>query len=110
MKLDNHTDERGTIVWASNKILNFNYKYLTIGTIEPGTIRAGYYHKRIFKKFLCIYGKIKLSIGNKGITLESGEIVDIPTGKVHIIKNIGDKTAFFVEFKSEDYDTNDRHI
>lgn len=113
-QLGSHRDERGILLWASPTLLKFDYKYLTIGSIEPGCKRGGHYHKETLEQFLCISGKITYFRDNAGsdrqmfplrkhnekITLEAGDIVDVPLGTVHTFVNEGEEPAHFIEFKS----------
>lgn len=107
-KLEHFSDDRGTIVFASPRLLDFDYKYLTMGTMKPNTVRGGHYHKRIFEKLMCLSGKIVFKLDDEEIVLESGDIVDIPVGMVHTLFNNGDVEASFVEFKSEEFNLDDK--
>lgn len=106
-KLDAFKDNRGAIMFASNSLLDFDYKYLTIGTMMPGSIRGGHYHKRIEEKLACVCGEITIELDDSVYVLYSGDIIDIPTNVVHTLYNTGNELAVFVEFKSEEYDKND---
>ena len=108
MKLEHFTDGRGILIWVSPKILNFDYKYLLMGSIMPGETRGNHYHKRIFEKILCIKGTILVRVGLKENEISNGEIIDITTGELHSVTNIGDEEAFFIEFKSEELNEADR--
>ncbi len=99
-QLGNHRDERGILLWASPALLKFDYKYLTIGSIEPGCKRGGHYHKETLEQFLCISGNITYFRDSEKITLEAGDIVDVPLGTVHTFVNDGEEPAHFIEFKS----------
>ena len=99
-QLGSHKDDRGILLWASPTLLKFDYKYLTIGSIEPGCKRGGHYHKNTFEQFLCISGRITYFRDNEKIVLEPGSIVDIPLGTVHTFINEGKEPAHFIEFKS----------
>ena len=106
-KLESFGDDRGFIAFASQKLLGFDYKYLTIGTMVPGSVRGGHYHNRIFEKLMCLTGIIRFRLDDEEIILLPGEIADIPIGKVHTLFNDGSELASFVEFKSEAFDKND---
>ena len=105
---EGHGDNRGLILWTSPKLMNFDYKYLTIGTIKPKCIRGGHYHKRTEEKLLCLSGTMDITIGDESTTLTEGEIVDIPIEKKHTVINIGKELATFVEFKSKEFDEDDK--
>jgi mannose-6-phosphate isomerase-like protein (cupin superfamily) len=104
-------DKRGILVFANKDILDFNYEYLTMGTMVPGAKRGGHYHKRIFEKLLCLTGTITLVLetddSEEVIELLPGEITDIPTGVVHTLFNYGNDVVSFVEFKSENFNQED---
>ena len=110
MKLEKFTDKRGVLLWASPKIVGFDYKYITISTIRKGRVRGGHYHKRIYEKILCIKGILELELNGIKTILEVGDLEEIPTGIKHSVKNIGNVEAFFVEFKSEEFNENDKDI
>jgi len=103
-------DNRGYLIWASQKILDFEYKYLTIGTINPGCKRGGHFHKVINEKILCIYGTIKLQLDNDIMELKAGEIAHIPANSVHTVFNTGTVVASFIEFKSEEFGKEDTYV
>ncbi len=88
------------LYFASPTLLKFDYKYLTIGSIEPGCKRGGHYHKKTFEQFLCIDGRIAYFRDDDKTILEPGDIIDIPIGTVHTFINEGEGTAHFIEFKS----------
>lgn len=105
---ERYSDDRGDLFFTSPKILNFDYKYLTFGTLKSQAYRGGHYHKRIEEKLMCIKGKLIFKLDEKEIEIEAGDIVDIPKGTVHTIFNKDDEYACFIEFKSEEFDENDK--
>jgi mannose-6-phosphate isomerase-like protein (cupin superfamily) len=102
-KLGNFRDKRGILMWVSPKLLKFNYKYLTMGTLKYGCKRGNHYHKKIKEKLLCISGKMTFKLDNDAVDIEEGDIVDIPVNCVHTIYNPFEEIAVFVEFKSEEF-------
>ncbi len=100
-------DDRGVLLWASPSLLNFDYKYLTIGSIRPGCTRGGHFHKRTFEQFMCIGGEITYFRDGEKSVLGPGDIIDIPLDTVHTFVNNGAETAYFVEFKSVEFDEDD---
>jgi mannose-6-phosphate isomerase-like protein (cupin superfamily) len=109
-QLGKYTDARGILLWASSKLLDFDFKYLTIGSIEPNCKRGGHYHKVTPEKLMCISGKLDCVIGDESITIEEGEIVDIPVNKTHTFINNYTKVAYFIEFKGLDFDENKKDV
>ena len=108
MKLEIFKDKRGILTWASTKLTEFDYKYLAIGTIKKGYSRGGHYHKRIVEKVLCVKGLLELDVAGYKIILKEGDLMQINKEVPHILKNIGNDEAFFVEFKSEEFNENDK--
>ncbi len=106
-QLGNFRDERGILLWASPKLLDFDFKYLTTGSIEPGSLRGSHYHKKTLEQFMCITGKITCYLDNETTTLEPGDIVGIPVNVVHTFINESSETAYFIEFKNVEFDKND---
>jgi len=102
--LGQYKDDRGLILWASQTLLQFDYKYLTIGTMNPQSIRGGHYHKQIEEKLMCVTGKLRFNLDGEEICLNPGDIVNIPIGCVHTVYNDGHIEASFIEFKSEEFD------
>ena len=101
-------DNRGVIFWTSTELLDFDYKYLTIGTIKPKGVRGGHYHKKTCEKLLCVKGPLLAVIDKETTTMENGDIIDIPTSSTHLFINIGDEEAFFIEFKDRIFAENDK--
>jgi mannose-6-phosphate isomerase-like protein (cupin superfamily) len=111
-RIQQFRDDRGMLVFASPTLLDFNYKYLTMGTIEPGCRRGAHYHTRIVERLLCLSGEIEFRLEKNGVSesliLYPGEIADIPIHHIHTLLNVGNDVASFVEFKSEEFDQNDK--
>ena len=106
-KVDGFKDERGTIFWASPKILDFDYKYLTLGTINPGTLRGGHYHKTTEEKLLCVTGKLLVILNKEVTVMNDGDIIDIHPNVMHSVINVGETVSTFIEFKSREYTKED---
>jgi quercetin dioxygenase-like cupin family protein len=110
-QIDNHKDDRGVMYWVSPRILGFEYKEVSVGSVEPGKKRGNHYHKKTNEKLMCISGKMTyLEEGSEKIILEPGDMVDVPLEKVHTVINEGDEVARFIEFKSKEFDENDTDI
>lgn len=103
-------DHRGVLMWTSPSLLNFDYRYLTIGTINPGCCRGGHYHKTKNEKILCVSGEITVLVDNKEYKISSGVVVDIPIGSTHILKNPNENRAVFIEFVDVEYDKENSDI
>ena len=109
-QLGSFKDDRGILHWASPKLLNFDYKYLTIGSIEPGCKRGNHYHKKTIEQFMCINGKVTCVMDNERAVLEPGDLVYIPLLAIHTFVNEGKETAYFLEFKDREFDKQDPDI
>jgi len=109
-RIGTFTDERGALFWASANLLDFDYKYLTIGTIKQNCKRGGHYHTKIKEKLMVIKGKLIFTIDDmldeESIILKPGDIVDIPLRNIHTVYNDWKEEAVFIEFKSEEFDKN----
>ncbi|HIG98331.1 TPA: cupin domain-containing protein [Candidatus Woesearchaeota archaeon] len=106
-QVGNFRDSRGILLWASPKLLGFDFKYLTTGSIEPECLRGGHYHKKTLEQFMCVAGRITAYLDNETATLEPGDIVNIPANAVHTFVNEGSEAAYFIEFKNVEFDKND---
>jgi len=109
-QLGNFKDARGILLWASPTLLNFDYKYLTMGSIEPGCYRGSHYHKKTLEQFMCIEGTLICYMDEETTTLAPGDVVEIPVNSVHTFTNESEKTAYFIEFKNSEFDKNDPDI
>ena len=104
MKTEGHKDDRGVLYWLDKHTMDF--AHITVGTIYPGCTRGGHYHKVVSEKILCVHGSLLLTLDDKEFLLESGDIIDIPTGKVHTLYNASSRIAFFIELKDGTFDSN----
>lgn len=109
-KVESFFDNRGHLMFASPKTLDFDYKYLTMGTVNQGCKRGGHYHKRIEEKLLLLSGKLIFDLDGEVIKMEAGDIIDIPVGATHTILNVEKETATFIEFKDEEFNPDDKDI
>ncbi len=119
-ELTKHTDERGVIMFVSPQLLDFNYQYQTIGTINPGGKRGGHWHKLLHKKMLCVSGLIAYTLKHKytkddasrpiprGL-LFPGQVLDVPPYYIVNFFNEEKEVAVFIEFKDREHDENDRY-
>lgn len=113
-EVQSFTDNRGIIMFTSADLLQFDYNYITLGTVNPGHTRGGHYHKKLHKKILCVSGLLSYSLRKidekdaRAGLLNPGEIVDVPPEYVVRVYNEEEDVATFVEFKSEEHDENDR--
>ena len=105
--LEGFKDHRGQLFWFGKEEVDFDFKYITTGTILPKYIRGGHYHKRVTEKILCVTGRLLLTLNDNSEILNPGDVATIPVNTIHVLENIGNKTATFIELKSERMDEND---
>jgi len=106
-KLGGHQDERGMLHWLSPKLLDFDYKSIIVGSINPGYKRGGHYHKKTHELLVCVSGKLTFILGEEKTTMEPGDTVEVPLNAMHWLANEGSETAYFLELKSAEFDKND---
>lgn len=105
---EGHKDDRGMLYWVSPTLLGFEYKEVTVGSIEPGKSRGGHYHKKTQERLMCIAGRLTyISDGEEKAVMEPGDIIEVPIETVHVLANKGQETAYFLEFKNVKFDKND---
>lgn len=94
--LTKNTDERG---FLTEFIKSRHFGQIFVSQTKPGITRGDHWHKTKIEKFFVVAGKAEVTFRNKvnthdiiRYTVEGDEmrVIDIPTGYVHAIKNIGD--------------------
>ncbi len=104
--LKKNTDDRG---WLSEFIKSENFGQIFISTTKPGITRGNHWHNTKVEKFFVIKGTGEIAFRNvlddeilyytvKG---ENPEVIDIPVGYTHYIKNIGDDELICLFWSSE---------
>ena len=53
---------------------------------------------------MCISGQITYVADNERTILEPGDVADVPIPVAHTFLNEGTETAYFIEFKSVEFD------
>lgn len=104
--LDMKKDERG---WLSEFIKSKEFGQLFISKTRPGITRGNHWHKTKIEKFLVIEGEAEIAfrdIHSKKILIYkvSGnnlQVIDIPAGYTHSIKNIGKSELITVFWADE---------
>ena len=104
MKTEGHEDERGVLYWLDKHTMDF--EHVTVGTINPGFKRGGHYHKKMSEKILCVSGTLILKLDETEITMNSGDIEDIPKNCVHTLYNNSTEPGFFIELKDSTFKSN----
>ena len=111
-KLEIKSDERGKLIEVF-KLPNFGQVYYV--TANPGVVRGDHYHSRKEEKFCVIEGEAKISLKNretaeiKEFIVSGGnpELIDIPSGWIHNIKNIGKNEVKLLAWANEVYNPED---
>ncbi len=108
-KLEIKSDERGNFVEVF-KIPNFGQ--VSYSTTKPGVIRGNHYHTRKKEFFCVIEGKGKIrqrnretnEIGEKIVSGENPELVEMKLNWTHNIQNIGNNEMKLLIWISEVFD------
>ena len=94
--LSKNTDDRG---WLAEFIKSKQFGQIFISKTKPGISRGDHWHHTKIEKFLVVEGIAEITFRNKineqdiityTVSGTDLEVVDIPTGYVHAIKNIGE--------------------
>lgn len=94
--LTKNTDNRG---WLAEFIKSNQFGQIFISKSKPGITRGDHWHKTKIEKFLVVEGEAEITFRNKidnqdilryKVSGDDMTVLDIPTGYVHAIKNIGD--------------------
>jgi UDP-2-acetamido-2,6-beta-L-arabino-hexul-4-ose reductase len=109
-KLDLKKDDRGCLFeW----IKSADFGQIFISRTLPGVTRGNHFHRTKSEKFLVIEGRAEICfrhiVSNDIICYivdgENPEVVDIPTGYAHSIKNIGNSTLITLFWANEIFDS-----
>lgn len=109
-KLGIKTDERG---YFCECIKSIPFGQVAVSVTKPGIIRGNHWHHTKVEKFMNLKGKALISfrkVGEKEIlkyitTDEKHEIIDVPAGYTHSIKNIGDDDLIMLIWCNEIFDS-----
>ena len=110
-ELKMNIDDRG---YFTEILKTQNYGQFSVNRIKPGIIKGNHYHNSKNEKFLVVSGKAIIQFrklfDKKIITYEVSEdkleVIDIPCGYTHSIKNIGDKDVICFMWANEVLDKN----
>ena len=93
--LNKNEDDRG---WLAEFIKSKQFGQIFISVTKPGISRGNHWHNTKIEKFLVIDGEADITFRNKidsqkiisyKVSGDKLRVIDIPTGYVHAIKNIG---------------------
>lgn len=94
--LTKNSDQRG---YLAEFIKSYQFGQVFVSKTKPGISRGDHWHQTKIEKFFVVSGKAEITFRNKinnqeviRYTVDGDEmrVVDIPTGYVHAIKNIGE--------------------
>jgi UDP-2-acetamido-2,6-beta-L-arabino-hexul-4-ose reductase len=108
-KLTSHSDHRGSFTEILKQTA---FGQISVNMTKPGIEKGHHYHHHKHEKFLVVSGKAQIQLKklftDEFITInvseETLEVVDIPPGYVHSIKNIGDKDLVTLMWANEIFD------
>ena len=88
------SEDWGTLSWVASKPLG-NAEGLTVGraTIKLGQTNPRHRHPKSEEVLLLLKGQIKHSLGDKMITMSTGDVITIPPGVFHNATCIGNEDA-----------------
>ena len=96
-----HTDSRGSLVEVAPQVF--------VSTTHPGMTRGNHYHTHKTEKFLVVEGDAVIRLRLRAtdvlhehhVTGNRMQVVNIPTGYVHNIENVGKSDMILVVWVSE---------
>lgn len=105
--LTKSTDERG---WLAEFVKSESFGQIFISKTKPGITRGNHWHKTKIEKFLVVEGEGEIAFRNKidaqdiirfRVSGDDARVLDIPTGYVHSITNVGDTDLLTIFWASE---------
>lgn len=106
--LEQHKDERGSFI----ELLKNKYSgQVSLNIIKPGFIKGNHYHLSKIEKFYVIKGECEIALRNINekevykhrASSDNLEVIDIPVGYAHSIKNVGKEDALVIMWVNEMY-------
>lgn len=107
--LHTHSDDRGSFT----ELFKTNERGQTsINIIKPGITKGNHYHNTKNEKFIVVNGSCEIKFRKIGtdkvitysVAGDKFQVVDIPTGYTHSIKNVGTNDAHVIMWASECFD------
>lgn len=108
-ELDVKTDDRG---WLTQFIKSEHFGQINISLTKPGVTRGIHWHNTKIEKFLVVSGHAEVRIRDyysdevSTYTIDSGklQVLEMPAGRIHSIKNIGKEDMMLVIWAHEIFD------
>ncbi|TQM11536.1 quercetin dioxygenase-like cupin family protein [Pseudonocardia kunmingensis] len=97
----------GRLVWMVSGKLG-NSETMTVGKchIEPGRSNPRHYHPNCDEVLYVVRGTIEHSVENEVTVMHPGDVVSIPSGRLHNARNIGeDEVELLISFSAPDRQT-----
>ena len=115
--LTKHEDNRG---WLAEFVKSQSFGQVFVSKTKPGISRGDHWHHTKIEKFLVVEGTAEITFRNKineqdiiryTVYGDEAKVVDIPTGYVHAIKNVGECDLVTIFWANEilDKDHPDTH-
>lgn len=105
--LTKNTDDRG---WLAEFIKSKQFGQIFVSKSKPGITRGDHWHKTKIEKFLVVEGEAEIAFRNKindqdviryRVSGDDMTVLDIPTGYVHAIKNVGNSDLITLFWANE---------
>lgn len=103
-----NSDDRG---WLAEFVKSKSFGQIFISRTKPGITRGDHWHHTKIEKFFVVSGTAEITFRNKlnddaeviryKVTGDDAKVLDIPTGYVHAIKNIGDDILVTIFWANE---------
>jgi UDP-2-acetamido-2,6-beta-L-arabino-hexul-4-ose reductase len=107
-ELSKNSDDRG---WLAEFVKSKSFGQVFISRTKPGITRGDHWHHTKIEKFFVVSGTAEITFRNKlnddqeviryTVTGDEARVLDIPTGYVHAIKNIGDDILVTIFWANE---------
>ncbi|MGB4762502.1 MAG: NAD-dependent epimerase/dehydratase family protein [Candidatus Saccharimonas sp.] len=110
--LTKNSDTRG---WLAEFVKSKQFGQIFISKTKPGISRGEHWHHTKIEKFLVVEGQAEIIFRNKihaqdiiryTVNGDDATVLDIPTGYVHAIKNIGESDLITIFWANEILDKN----
>lgn len=106
--LAKNSDNRG---WLAEFVKSETFGQIFVSNTKPGIIRGDHWHQTKIEKFFVVSGLAEITFRNKlnlskdiisyTVSGDDAKVIDIPTGYVHAIKNIGNEDLVTIFWANE---------
>ncbi len=96
---------------AISKLAEGENASVHVAIVNPGVKLKDHYHKFRDEIYVILKGKGEIRLNDRYIEVVEGDVVLIPKGTIHSIRNIGDEVLIFLFMSSPPFDPeHDRYI